>query len=65
MVFTKGATLKRVFYNKNKQKTYKHVKEFIMHLWSRFRSFIKANKHLCEHALKAMYSIIRKVLMYQ
>lgn len=61
MVFTKGATLKRVFYNKNKQKTYKHV----MHLWSRFRSFIKANKHLCEHALKAMYSIIRKVLMYQ
>lgn len=61
MVFSKGPTSKKLVYYKGE--VIENVKEFkyLGIVLSRTGSFIKAKKHLCEQAQKAMYGVIRKI----
>lgn len=64
LIFSKGRMCKRVFYFNDR--VLEIVKEFkyLGIIFSRTGSFLKAKKHLCDQAQKAMYGVIRKIRQF-
>lgn len=64
LVFSKGPKPKNIFYYNNNVVEIVSEFKYLGTVFSRSGSFCKAKKHLVEQAQKAMYSIIRKIRLF-